>query len=241
MASKAYSKVKIAFSEAKLKSIESFLVDSSLLVTVDFLMAYFNVSQRQITNYVKSGLPKIDSRNDGRGGIGLYDINKCIEWRLDNLNKSKQASTEKAKARQEERQKQNAPPSEDIRDMSFEEAERLKKIVDFQIAEVKLAEVEGRLVDANDLDRAMSELAIMHKTDKTNDQDVLTVLLENKSSAEIRELLYSHNEERLEMLDSIINKEFKSKETLYEIVESILNKLSDGVEPSKIISKVNEC
>jgi len=103
---------------------------------------------------------------------------------------------------------------------------------------IKLAEAEGRVVDANDLDRAMSELAIVHKTDKINDENILPILLANKSATDIKLQLQKHNAKRLEELDKLVNKEFKSVETMYDIVEAVLQSLKQGIEPESIIKRI---
>ena len=85
----------------------------------------------------------------------------------------------------------------------------------------------------------MSELAVVHKTDKIHDENLLPILLENKNAGEIRSLLQEHNFERLEMLDKIVNKEFKSAETMYDIIEAVLQNLKSGTEPESIIKRIN--
>jgi hypothetical protein len=104
---------------------------------------------------------------------------------------------------------------------------------------LKRKALDGQLVEAEDLDKAMAEQAILHKTDKINDEKVLPTLLEMKSAGDIASILYEHNQERLAHFDKIINKEFTCTETLYDIIEVVLTRLSLGESPKEIVEATN--
>ena len=203
-------------------------------VTKKELSEALGIKIRQITNYVKDGMPV---HSVGKRNAQLFDMGACKKWRLENIDKTmsiKTTSTEerdKITEEDEELQKNDM-----LRKLKADADDAELKV---QLNTIKLAEAEGRLVDADDLDKAMSEQAIIHRTDKTNDEKILPILLENRSSGEIAEILHEHNQERLNGLDKMINKVFDSKESMYEIVEEVLARLKDGVEPNTLIKRIN--
>lgn len=223
---------KIAESEKRLEVGYNYFLDGKRLVSRRELCTLWEVTEEAIRAYHRRGFKKHDL---SLRHMAIYDLEESEAWRMANVQVNGGNALMKRRA-------QNTSAEEheqDIDHISFDEADRRKKIVDLKAAQVKLAEAEGRLVDADDLDKAMAEQAIMHRTDKTNDEKVLPILLENKSASDIAELLHKHNQERLSFFDQIINKEFDCKETLYDVVESVLIALSDGVTPSELVGKIN--
>ncbi len=195
-----------------------------------------NVKARQIGNYIKKGMPV---HSVGKRNAQSFDVEVCKKWKNKNIDKIMSIKTTKPKKTNIEVPTDADHEGEEKDDLSRKiKADADKAELGVKLDTIKLAEAEGRVVDANDLDRAMSELAIVHKTDKIQDENLFPVLLENKNAGEIKALLQEHNFERLEMLDKIINKEFKSEETMYDIVEVILQQLKDGVEPESLIKRI---
>jgi phage terminase Nu1 subunit (DNA packaging protein) len=209
------------------------------------LAEILGVKIRQIGNYIKQGMP---IHSTGKRNAQIFDIEACRKWQHKSVNKEFSSKTltpakvdkliEVTKGSQEENQEdENVDQQNDMLRKLKADADRAETESD--LAKVKLSVQRGMLVDANDLDRAMSELAIVHKTDKIHDENLLPVILENKNAGEIKLLLQEHNHDRLAMLDKIINKEFESNETLYEIVEAILHQLKKGIEPDSLIKRIN--
>ena len=213
----------------------------SKVVTKKELAEALGIKLRQIANYVKDGMP---IHSTGARNAQLFDIGQCKKWRLKNIDKTMAIKTELKRKSEEENDQREKEYEGDEESQKNDLLRKLRADADdaelkVKLNEIKLAEAEGRLVDADDLDKAMSEQAIIHKTDKTNDEKILPILLENRSSGEIAEILHEHNQERLNGLDKLINKVFDSEETLHEVIEEVLRRLKDGVEPSTLIKRIN--
>jgi len=211
------------------------------LVQKKELAEFLGIKIRQIGNYIKSGMP---IHSIGKRNAQLFDAEACKRWRDKTINKTMSMKTKKPITKEVEVSIDDVV-DEDGNIVAVSDIERKMKAdaddaeLKVQLNTLKLAEAEGRVVDANDLDRAMSELAVVHKTDKIHDENLLPVLLENKDAGEIKLLLQEHNYERLKMLDKIVNREFKSEETMYDIVEAVLQKLKEGVEPESLVKRIN--
>ena len=211
-----------------------FLNDRRLVSRRD-LRRVWNCSDETLKGYAKRGLPKHELSSTN---FSVYDLRSSEEWRTANVDPK--AGGALRKSRQEfDPEDENSEVDVDIDKISYDEADRRKKITDLKLSMLKVAEAEGRLVPADDLDKAMAEQAIMHKTDKLNDEKVLPLLLEGKSASEIATLLYEHNQERLAQYDKLINTEFTTTATLYDIVEAVLQALAEGISPDQIVEAVN--
>lgn len=81
----------------------------------------------------------------------------------------------------------------------------------------------------------------MHRTDKTNDEKILPIILENKSSSEISEILHEHNQERLEMYDKAIGRHFECEESVYEVTNMAIEKIAEGTSPKDIVEAIENC
>lgn len=223
---------KIAETEKRLEVSYSYFLDGKRLVSRRELCSLWEVTEEAIRAYHRRGFKKHEL---SLPKLAIYDLEESEAWRMANVQVNGGNALMKRRAQNTSAEEHE----EHIDHISFDEADRRKKIVDLKAAQVKLAEAEGRLVDADDLDKAMAEQAIMHRTDKTNDEKVLPILLEGKTASEISQLLHSHNQERLSFYDQIINKEFSCKETLYDVVEAVLASLSEGIDPATLVGKIN--
>lgn len=211
------------------------------VVSKNELIELWGKSAKTIQRSVKDGMP-VHFASSNR--FQIFTLEKVNRWRDGNIDKTMSMKTSfSTTVNGLEVLMPNSKDGEDIK-LKTDIERKLKAdadnaVLNVQLNELKLAEAEGRVVDAGDLDRSMSELAVVHKTDKIHDENLLPILLENKSVEEIKSLLQEHNFERLEMLDKIVNKEFKSAETMYDIIEAVLHKLKSGTEPESIIKRIN--
>jgi len=210
------------------------LLNDRRLVSRRDLRRVWNCSDETLKGYAKRGLPKHELSSTN---FSVYDLRSSDEWRTANVDPK--AGGALRKSRQEfDPESEDSEVDVDIEKISYDEADRRKKITDLKLSMLKVSEAEGKLVPADDLDKAMAEQAIMHKTDKLNDEKVLPLLLENKSASEIATLLYEHHQERLAQYDKLINLEFSSPITLYDIVATVLNVLAEGRTPDEIVEAV---
>lgn len=197
------------------------------------------VKIRQVGNYVRDGMPihSVGARN-----AQLFDIKACQLWRSKNIDKSMAVKTinikpsvidyEETLAEEEIRQRS------DLSRKYTADAENAE--INVELNKLKLEKERGIVVNADDLDKAMAEQAVIHKTDKTNDEKILPILLQNKTSAEIAILIHEHQQERLIMLDKLISKQFTSHSSLFDIIEQVLELLSCDVEPDEIITRMKD-
>jgi len=206
-------------------------VNGKEVLTRKELMESWGKTDKTIKRNIDAGMPIHEASTRM---FTLFPIKECEAWRDGNIDKTQSIKTSADVVTTEEDDEGKLPDQARKLKADADKAE-----IDARLAEIKLAEADGRLVDANDLDRAMSELAVVHRTDKIHDENLLPVLLENKDAGQIKKLLQDHNFERLEMLDKIVNKEFSSDETMYDIIEAILQQLAKGIEPKYLIERVN--
>lgn len=208
-------------------------IENREVISKTELMKLWGKSTKTIQRYISDNMPIHEKSSRA---FQIFDIEKVVSWRDGNIDKTMSIKTSALGEIEKSSKDLSADKTSDIERKLKADADDAELKV--KLNTIKLAEAEGRVVDANDLDRAMSELAIVHKTDKIHDENLLPVILENKDAGEIKTLLQDHNHERLAMLDKIINKEFKSKETMYDIVEATLHQLKDGVEPESIVKRI---
>lgn len=226
------------------------------------LRRIWGCTDEAIKGYVRKGMPQVDLIALTAEGVerakklnpkyelslpkmAIYDLAEVNAWKDNNVEikmSTKRLRDATAEVHEEDRltdsDEENNPSLKGyaLREIiaKTEQAEEQAKI-----STLKRKALEGQLVEAEDLDKAMAEQAILHKTDKTNDEKVLPTLLEMKPAGEIAAILYEHNQERLAHFDKIINKEFSCPETIYDIIEVVLTRMSLGESPKDIIEAIN--
>ena len=227
---------KIAEAGTKI-SLKRFILDKEV-VSRQELVVIWKKSVKTIQRYIKDGMPPHPMSTRA---FQFFDLDEITKWRDGSIDQTMSDKTKKivpsVEDYTEDISTEEIKTRSDLSRKYTADAENAELIV--QLNQIKLDTAKGSLVPADDLDRSMSELAIVHKTDKIHDENLLPALLQNKDAGEIKQLLQEHNFERLEMLDKIVNKEFKSTETMYDIVEAVLHQLKDGVEPESLVKRLN--
>jgi len=235
MASKIHQ-LESAHPDKKIVAHELYEIDGEILGGKKFVSSDMSVSERHITEWEKKGF-KASPLSLPR--LKLYNIKDLRKWHKDNVDQkqSKRRNSDIIDGT-EEKDEHNKYAHLPIDEVPQVEAMRRKEIAALKKLLLQNDELEGRLVPADDLDRAMAEQAAMHISDKMNDEKTLPTLLENKSAEEISELLYEHNQEKVNMLKRIVQKEFVCDNTLYDIIFEILLKLEEDVNPDKIVEAI---
>jgi len=213
-----------------MEQIEAYINNRKLYVPTKFLTTYFQTDERNIRNWIKKGL-EFERVQGIRSNLFIFS--EVLIWHKENINKSK---SNNAKNRVVEVRNNTVQENDGLR--SYDDSEAKEKHFKAELAEIKYLEAQGLLVNADDLDKAMAEQAVLHIADKTNDEKVLPVVLENKQAQDIANILHEHNQERIAMLHKIFNKSFKSNETINDILVEIFDNLSDGISPTEIINKI---
>lgn len=254
-----------AYSKVQAEMI--FRLDGRRLVSRRDLRRIWDCSDETIKKYTKLGMPKVNIEQLLHEGFerarllrpgeellvpqqAIYDLATVNAWRDENIAENNGRGAEKK--RKALLANTPPPPPEDVEsdnpnskvgDANYALREMIAKTTSAEeqatILTLKRKNLEGQLVEAEDLDKAMAEQAILHKTDKINDEKVLPTLLEMKSASEISKILYEHNQERLSHFDKIINKEFSCPETLYNVIEAVLAKMRLGCSPKEIVEAIN--
>lgn len=178
---------------AKLEEEKVYFLDGKLLVKNTFIAKMKNMTLAGVRKWNLQSTEHLADR------AKLYDMDLVDEYCGDTAK----------------------PPNEDdleLSEISTDEAERRKKINDVRIGDIKIKKELGELIDANDTDKAMAELAVTLKSHLITSEKILPLLLENKTRAEIIKVLTDHNYDILKELSYVFNVEFDCDETLIDII-----------------------
>lgn len=233
------TKLHEAHPDIKITSTVVYFADNRLLVPRIYVQEDMGVTSRSIMNWEKQGL---EASPLSLPKLKLYDAKQLKQWHRDNIDQKQSARSSKNRdvdIDEDDLDEDNPFASMDLDKVPKVEAERRKEIEAVKKLMMQNDELEGKLVSVEALDKAMAEQAVMHIADKTNDEKTLPTLLENKSKEEISNILYRHNQDKIETLGRIVAKEFDCDETLYDIVFTILEKLDSNVSPNHIIKAIN--
>jgi len=214
-------------------TIESYMIDGKLYVTTSFVSAFFQTDPRNIRNWKKDGLSSKKERGIRQD---LFLFNEVYKWTRENIDKGKSRAGKKKKESVEDMMEE--PNLRHIDDLSFEEAERRKKIAELKLANIKIAKEEGLLIEADDVDKAMYEQAIMHITKINNDEKIIPILL-SLTEEQVKNLK-EHNKDHIDLLHSQIEQRFKKDPSNYDIFHEILIARKRGVMPFKMIDEIKK-
>lgn len=195
--SRNLKKVVDAFPELDIRQCETFMVGSKVLVTEKFLSDFFGVSGRAVRLWREKGLPldPITVHN-----LNLYNLIDVIKWNLDNVKDGKSSII---------LNKQTTgvvdESNVDLKDASKDEADRRLQIQKVLNEEIKHKELTGKLIPAEDTDKALAEIGAVHIAQYRGDLKLLPMLLENKPKHEITKLLDEHYASRIEDMHKIVN------------------------------------
>jgi DNA-binding transcriptional MerR regulator len=194
---KNFKKVQDAFPELDITPCDAFHVGAKVLVTEKFLSQFYNVTDRTIRLWKEKGL-KVDPITVHN--LNLFNLVDAIQWQLDNVD-SKKSSIIKT---------DNKPTYEDelsldLSKVSKEEADRRLQIQKVLNEEIKHKELTGKLIPAEDTDKALAELGAVHVAQYRGDLKLLPMLLENKPKHEISKLLDEHYKTRVEDMHKLVN------------------------------------
>lgn len=223
----------------KITSVAVYFAEKKLLVPRIFVQEDMGVTSRSIMNWEKQGL---ECSSLSLPKLKLYDWKELRRWHKDNIDQKQSARSSKnrdVEIDEDDVDDDNPFANMDLDKVPKVEAERRKEIEAVKKLMMQNDELEGRLVSVDDLDKAMAEQAAIHISDKTNDEKTLPTLLANKSQEEISNLLYKHNQDKIETLGRVVAKEFDCDETLYDVIFAVLEKFDDGVSPKEIIKVID--
>jgi len=193
--SRNLKKVQDAFPELDIRQTECFMVGAKVLVTEKFLSDFYGVSGRTIRLWREKGLPldPITVHN-----LNLYNLIDVINWQIENV-KGKSSIIKQT-------QRDFDDESDlDLSEVSKDEADRRLQIQKVLNEEIKHKELTGKLIPAEDTDKALAEIGAVHVAQYRGDLKLLPMLLENKPKHEITKILDEHYASRIEDMHKITN------------------------------------
>ena len=118
--------------------------------------------------------------------------------------------------------------------------DKLLKLEDIEKKEIQNKVERGSYIDINDVDKNMATLAIMMLSSLRNYEKSAPILLDGKSKDEILSIVKDAHYEMADRLDELVNMEWESDETLYDVVWEVVKNLSEDISPNHIIKAINK-
>ena len=174
--------------------------------------------------------------------FSLYNLNDLNSWRRDNIDEKKSRAGSKnphASKASEPRGIGEFDHLED-KDVPKHELERRNEYEKLVKAKKNNDILNEQYVSVDDIDKTMATLAGMLIASLTNFEKSAPTMLANKEQHEIVPILEDAHQNMMDKLSSLVAKEFKCDETLYDIINIALDKIHEGVEPSKIVKKIGK-
>ena len=211
--------------------------DGKRIVSKQDLCEIWECTDRTVKRYIEKGMPQAENLTTTL--FQVFYLTDCEKWRSQNIDGTKQLHT--LPPRNKEITPDMMSELESLTDLERKlKADADKAEADAELTKIKLSLAQGDVVNAEDLDKSMAELAVIHKTDLTNQEKIFPISLANKDANEIAKIVHEYNQDRLKTLDMLMNKEFKSKNGLYEIISKVLDMLADDIEPDTILERIKE-
>ncbi len=198
-------------------------LEDNLFVSRDFISRMYRVKIRTTQRW------KIPESEVAIGKSKMFNWRDIQAWHDINIKKSNL--------------KEIAPlvvedtKEDDLSLLGIGELERRKKANDVALGNIKIKKELEELIDANDVDKAMAELAITLKSHLTASEKVFPILLENKSASDVKKITTKYNSKILRDLTAIFKREYDCDETLDDVVLAVLKSKKT---PKQIIALINE-
>lgn len=188
---------------------ETFIYDGTLLITEEGIAAMFDVTVRAVLGWKKKGM---QVHRTTAKGAKVYNVVYVIKWYENNFNKTIES------------QFQGVNEADlDISKISREEADRRLQIQKVKNEEIKHQELIGKLVPAEDLDRAMAEQAILHRTFYQDDLECLPPMLEKLDKSSMRKVLEDHYSRRMDNATEFIKKTYGAANSFHKKIMEFID------------------
>lgn len=235
--------------------VESYEINGKLYVTAKFLSAYFNKSAKQVSRWKQDGMPVADKPSDLNIRGEVFILQDCIEWVAKNINSTKSRATQKRDIAVAGSSKpSNEDMDETVNDINgkikqanemlqlkgttHDDADRIKKILDGLIQAVKLGEQTKELIPKRDTEKAIIEFVATLIAGYKRDIKILPKECEKRSEKEIREILDKTYKSNIEKYKKMAKSSMLSEKKLYDVLEIIIELISDEVSIDKIIKRI---
>jgi hypothetical protein len=183
------------YPDMKIESTESYVINGELVCTTNFITSLYNIHRNQIGKWVKQGL---QPHRYSLPKLMLFSPIDVILWHKTNIKSTSKASKFAGSDKYDEDESKK-----DLSEVSKDEADRRLQIQKVLNEEIKHKELIGKLIPAEDTDKALAELGAVHVAQYRGDLKLLPMLLENKPKHEIQKLLDAHYKARVEDMDKL--------------------------------------
>jgi len=209
--------------------------NEKILVTRDFLAAFFRVTPQAVTMWNKKGIEKVGK---------YYDLHYAIEWYNSNIDKSKSMVSRK-----------QLPANYDVdsfdeflstlpgelalafKDSNKDALDKFKDLKDIEKKDIDNKIKLGAYIPSNKLDIGMAELASIMVGLYRQDLHAFPSDLEKKTKKYIEEYLNTEYKKRLSDLHKISG--LKSNKKIWDILEKISGVLTTKTADA-ILEKIGE-
>jgi len=197
--------LKKAYPSKDIEAIETFFVDGELLVTKKFVAKDMNVTERTVEKWESKGF---EASIYSLPRLKLYDIIEFRKWHKLNVDqKFNPNSVEDKKDNSEEATLYKV--GDDITALNAKSAkeveEALIKVSDKELINMKVKEVKGEYIKADDVDKITTEMVVVLLSAWRNLLEILPPLLANKKQDEVKNILDDEFEAEVEVLNRKIN------------------------------------
>ena len=234
-------------------------INGITVVSRNDLAVMINCSTQTIVAYHKevryeNPLQKLDNSISGINGNKIhYDLMYALKWHQENIKvkytpkKQKNAGVATVDIPSKVGKDLSSfidalpPHKRDIFESStLDPMDKLLKLEDIEKKEIQNKVERGSYIDINDVDKNMATLAIMMLSSLRNYEKSAPILLDGKSKDEILSIVKDAHYEMADRLDELVNMEWDSDETLYDVVWEVVKNLSEDMSPSHIIKAINK-
>lgn len=240
----------------ELKDFKGSVGKGVLIVPLSAIAGYFGKVPTTVTNWKgQKGLPVYDMKDKKN----RFDFIPTVEWKRLNVKEkfSPNRTDIEIKNKDEEEFKVDLPFGMQIGNIDLDNSQHLgvlaihpygemirdtlKTREEIKQKRIKTAEMKKELISVNDVDKSMSEQAIIHKQDIVNSEKSFPTTFANKSKEFINTEYRKFNDKRLKDLDKIINKTFPNmKASMYDLITLATKLYKNGVNMDKMVEKLKE-
>lgn len=217
-------------------------IEGRRVVSSEELCDLWGIAIPTLRDYVsKKKMPKHECSEER---FVVYDLAEVIAWRNENITPNHGNGILLSRKNEllgliPEMGDEDGQPTRKVDSLRKAAADADRAEEEALIATLKRKQLEESLIDADDLDIALAELATVYQTTYSNDKKILPVQLKGKTDGEIRKYLDEYYENRMSDLNRLINKSFPNgKASMYEIISVVLERLDEGYTPDELLGKI---
>lgn len=227
--------------------IESYEINNKLYLNTKFLCAYFNRTDKQIGRWKQQGMPIATKPKELNKRGDWYILDDVIKWVDININKtkannSKGANSDEIDIENEEEMfniytKGNVQQKRKLLlSLPQNRLDDFKKIEEIVEKEAKNKEYDSKYALIDKVKKGQQELASMFISLLKTSMAVLSKDVEMKEQDDVFHILDRHFKKEIDKLVKYINKEEENTVTFDEVIQTIVDLVSEkNIDQIKII------